>query len=64
LTYVYFSSSLKHHAQALAVNKYLPSDWKYANITSTSIIQDVLYDYHAEIHGTGSQSEVSSKFSF
>jgi len=24
--------------------------------------QDVLYDYHAEIHGTGSRSEVSSKF--
>ena len=24
--------------------------------------QDVLYDYHAEIHGTGSRSEASSKF--
>jgi len=24
--------------------------------------QNVLYDYHAEIHGTGSRSEASSKF--
>jgi len=24
--------------------------------------QDVIYDYHAEIHGTGSRSEASSKF--
>ena len=24
--------------------------------------QDVLYDYHAEIHGTESRSEASSKF--
>jgi len=25
--------------------------------------QDVLYDYHAEIHGTGDRSETSLKFS-
>jgi len=24
--------------------------------------QDVLYDYYAEIHGTGNRSEASSKF--
>jgi len=25
-----------------------------------NLSQDVLYDYHAEIHGTGSRSEASS----